>query len=87
VKVEIVDSIFTAFIMLIYKHSTLVPALRLYLWTIDYRCSCAFCSWVNCLSPEINKSAWTDDENAFLLQLHDKFGNHWAEIAKYLPGR
>lgn len=48
---------------------------------------CGLCSWVNCLNPEINKSAWTDDENALLLQLHEKLGNHWAEIAKYLPGR
>jgi len=48
---------------------------------------CLFCSWVNCLNPEINKSAWTGDENVLLLQLHEKLGNHWAEIAKYLPGR
>jgi hypothetical protein len=43
--------------------------------------------WHNHLDHDINKSAWSLDEDRKLMQLHDEFGNKWADIAKYLPGR
>lgn len=43
--------------------------------------------WHNHLNPEINKSKWTDEEERTIIQAHEEFGNHWAKIAKMLPGR
>ncbi|KAF4045024.1 Myb-like DNA-binding domain [Phytophthora infestans] len=43
--------------------------------------------WHNQLDPAIRKEPWTPEEERILKELHDKFGNKWAEIAKMLPGR
>ena len=43
--------------------------------------------WHNHLNPDINKSAWTDDEEGMIIQAHRQWGNQWAKIAKILPGR
>ncbi|KAK2650383.1 hypothetical protein Ddye_017872 [Dipteronia dyeriana] len=43
--------------------------------------------WHNHLNPEIKRSAWTEEEEATLIKLHEKYGNKWAEISKFLPGR
>jgi hypothetical protein len=43
--------------------------------------------WHNHLNPDIKKTAWTENEDRLLFDLHMKMGNKWAEIAKYLPGR
>ncbi|GFP93035.1 myb-related protein 3r-1 [Phtheirospermum japonicum] len=43
--------------------------------------------WHNHLNPEINKSAWTIEEEKVLINAHSVYGNKWSEIAKILPGR
>lgn len=43
--------------------------------------------WHNHLNPEIVKSKWTDEEERLIMEAHEKYGNHWAKIAKMLPGR
>lgn len=43
--------------------------------------------WHNHLNPDIKKDAWTLDEELALMKAHRIYGNKWAEIAKFLPGR
>eukprot|EP00171_Calliarthron_tuberculosum_P006545 IDg6545t1 len=43
--------------------------------------------WLNHLNPDIKKSAWTEEEDSQLLNLHRRYGNSWAKIAKEMPGR
>ena len=43
--------------------------------------------WHNQLDPSIKKSPWTVEEEQLLQELHRKYGNRWAEIAKHLAGR
>ncbi|XP_022897794.1 transcription factor MYB3R-2-like, partial [Olea europaea var. sylvestris] len=43
--------------------------------------------WNNHLNPEINKGAWTKEEDEVLISAHAVYGNKWAEMAKLLPGR
>lgn len=43
--------------------------------------------WHNHLNPEIVKTKWTDEEERTIINAHEQYGNHWAKIAKMLPGR
>lgn len=43
--------------------------------------------WHNHLNPTINKEAWTQEEEITLIHAHQIYGNKWAELAKFLPGR
>ncbi|XWS26314.1 hypothetical protein CRYUN_Cryun26dG0021500 [Craigia yunnanensis] len=43
--------------------------------------------WHNHLNPAINKEAWTQEEELALIRSHQIFGNRWAELTKFLPGR
>ena len=43
--------------------------------------------WYNQLSPDINMSEWSLEEEMLLLLMHNKLGNKWSELRKYLKGR
>ncbi|XP_021665909.2 transcription factor MYB3R-1 isoform X2 [Hevea brasiliensis] len=43
--------------------------------------------WHNHLNPSINKEAWTQQEELSLIRAHQIYGNRWAELTKFLPGR
>jgi hypothetical protein len=43
--------------------------------------------WRNHLDPGNNKEAWTPEEDALLIQLHEQHGNQWVKIASLMKGR
>ncbi|KAJ7557574.1 hypothetical protein O6H91_05G132800 [Diphasiastrum complanatum] len=43
--------------------------------------------WHNHLNPNIKREAWSEQEDLALIYAHKVYGNKWAEIAKFLPGR
>ncbi|XP_059638812.1 transcription factor MYB3R-5-like [Cornus florida] len=43
--------------------------------------------WHNHLDPAIKKDAWTKEEELILSYYHKIYGNKWAELARFLPGR
>jgi hypothetical protein len=46
-----------------------------------------FFRWHNHLDPAIVKAPFSFEEDRKIIELHSKYGNKWALIAKYLPGR
>lgn len=43
--------------------------------------------WRNHLDPNVNRSPWTAEEDALLIQLHEKYGNQWVKISEMFNGR
>lgn len=43
--------------------------------------------YTNYLYKEIKNEPWILEEDLIILRNHQKFGNQWNEIAKFLPGR
>ncbi len=43
--------------------------------------------WHNHLDPSIKRGEWTREEDRVLADRHGAFGNAWARIAHFLPGR
>lgn len=43
--------------------------------------------WTNYLSPTVNVSPWTPEEDEKLKQLYDELGSKWVQIAKHFPSR
>ncbi|PIN20790.1 Transcription factor, Myb superfamily [Handroanthus impetiginosus] len=43
--------------------------------------------WLNQLNPKVNKMPFTEEEQQRLLQLHRQYGNKWAAISSFFPGR
>ena len=43
--------------------------------------------YYNHLKGDIKKGDWSSEEDKLIVELQAKYGNHWAKIAKSLPGR
>ena len=43
--------------------------------------------WVYYLSPRVNNSPWTEEDEAKLVELVNRIGFHWVRISKLFPGR
>ncbi|EGR27325.1 myb-like DNA-binding domain protein [Ichthyophthirius multifiliis] len=43
--------------------------------------------WHNHLNPDIKKDKWTEEEDRKIIETHKLYGNKWAYITKFLPGR
>ncbi|KAL0332661.1 UNVERIFIED_CONTAM: Transcription factor CSA [Sesamum calycinum] len=43
--------------------------------------------WTNQLNPKVDRSPFSEEEQERILQLHREFGNKWATIASFFPGR
>ncbi|KAH0787082.1 Myb-like DNA-binding domain containing protein [Histomonas meleagridis] len=43
--------------------------------------------WRNHLDPKINHSAWTEEEDNRLIELHKQYGNHWVQISNLMVNR
>ena len=43
--------------------------------------------WHNHLSPEVNKSEWSAEEDALIISKVHELGTRWSEIVKDFPGR
>lgn len=39
------------------------------------------------LSPKINKSKWTEEEDALLMKKYEQYGSRWVKISKCIPER
>ena len=73
--------------------SSLVPQFGLKSWAVIARLlpgrtprQCRD-RWNHYLSPKINISSWTPEEDQLLIQKVHELGNKWSKIAQFFPGR
>jgi hypothetical protein len=43
--------------------------------------------WLNHLNPDLSREQWTPAEDLLLMELHERFGNHWTMISSHMPTR
>lgn len=43
--------------------------------------------WITFLSPDVKRDEWTKEEDEILIRMQGQYGNQWALMTKYLPGR
>jgi hypothetical protein len=43
--------------------------------------------WIAHLSPDVTRDDWSPEEDLILVRKQAEFGNHWAKIKAFLPGR
>lgn len=43
--------------------------------------------WENGIDPHLNRSEWSPDEDAAVIQLVQQMGSHWTKIARHFQGR
>lgn len=43
--------------------------------------------WIYYLSPELNQSEWSEEEDNLLIEKHEEIGNKWRKIALFFPNR
>lgn len=43
--------------------------------------------WLNYINPDLNQNSWTKEEDEVLILNHQKIGNQWKILSKFLPGR
>ena len=43
--------------------------------------------WRHKVNPDIKRDKWSKEEDTLLVQLVHQYGNHWAQIARNVPGR
>jgi hypothetical protein len=49
--------------------------------------SCLRRRWQNKLDPNIKKARWTDEEDAFIMQMYKEHGGNWKLMSQSLVGR
>ena len=43
--------------------------------------------WVNYLSPNLNFSPWTEEDDKKLIELHNQYGSKWTKLASFFQSR
>ncbi|KAG5180922.1 Homeodomain-like protein, partial [Tribonema minus] len=43
--------------------------------------------WHNHLNPDVKKEPWRADEDRVIIEKQSEYGNKWAEMSQFLPGR
>ena len=43
--------------------------------------------WFNYINPDLNQNSWTKEEDEVLILNHQKIGNQWKILSKFLPRR
>ena len=43
--------------------------------------------WITFLSPDVKRDQWSKEEDEILISMQSQYGNQWALMTKFLPGR